>query len=433
MKSFKYGKYVAVGLTAFLVIAASLLTFFALFHFSTIRAVVSNLLEILMPFIVGAVIAYLLAPLYNLLLRNTEDSLLRRKMAPKRARGLATGAATMLSILAALCLLSGLAALVVPSFITSLTGLLNSMQEYMNQLTLWVNNFFADNPNVADTLEEYLNTGSDQLSTWLSEKLLPGLEGLTSSGLMSTGVSSIFGVMVSGALIIYKVAKNAILGFIVAAYLLVGKTNMIAHCKRLLYSLLPVKTANRIVFQCRYIHEVFGRYIRGKLLDSLLVGIICFVGTALLRIPYSVLISVLMGVTNIIPFFGPFIGAIPSVCLVLLTDPIKGVTFGVFILAIQQFDANILEPRILGGTVGMSSFWVLFSIILFGGLFGVVGMVIGVPVFAVICSLVDTGVTGQLKKKHLSVELEDYLNLERVEEHGDEARVYAKMKDPTKK
>lgn len=430
MKNEKYRDYLMIGIISFGVIAAGLLTFFILFHFKEIRELLGGLVSILMPFIVGVVIAYLLAPFYNMILRNTESGLVKRKFPEKSARSIAMALAVVVSITSALVLVCGLVALVVPSFITSLNGIVNSTQSYMDRATTWLNDFFADNPEMAATAEYYLTNGSTQLMTWLTEKLLPDLQSLTGS--VSNGVGSVFSVLFSGIVIVYKVAKNAILGFIVAAYLLIGKTNMLGRCKQMIYGIFKLKTANHIISQCRYIHQVFGGFIRGKLLDSLIMGCICFVGTSLLKIPYPMLISVIIGVTNIIPFFGPFLGAIPCACLVLLNSPVKCVTFVIFVLAIQQFDGNILGPKILGGTTGLSSFWVLFAIILFGGLFGFVGMIIGVPVFAVICSLVDYLLSDWLHKRNMSGELEDYINLAKVEEKNG-VKIYSKLKDPTKK
>jgi predicted PurR-regulated permease PerM len=431
MKNQKYRDYFAIGLTAFLVIAAGLLACFVLFNFEKLWTQIKGIINILMPFIIGCVIAYLLAPIYNMILRNLEDWLTKKKLPADTAHSLSVGAATALSILGSLCVLAGLVALVVPSFVTSLTSLLNSAQAYLDKATNWINDFFADNPNMADSVEYYLNAGSSQLISWLTDTLMPMLEQITGS--MKSGMGSVFDIVLSGMLVVFKVAKNLVLGFIVAAYLLVGKTEMIGRSKQIIYGVFKLDTANRIIHQFRYIHQVFGGFIRGKLMDSLIIGILCFVGTSLLRIPYAMLVSVLVGVTNIIPFFGPFIGAVPCALLILLNDPVKCGTFIIFIIALQQFDGNILGPKILGGTTGVSSFGVLFAILIFGGLFGFVGMIIGVPVFAVLSSLAKSFLDSRLEKKHMSSKIEDYINLEQVEEKGDGIRVYAKMRDPTKK
>lgn len=430
MKNQKLQDYLTIGLTAFLVIAASLLTALILFRFKAIGGLLQQIVTILMPFIIGCVIAYLLAPIYNFLLRNLEFFLLEKKVPEKLARSVAVGCAVFVSIVGAIMLVSGLVALVVPGFASSLTGIVNSSQLYVNRASAWAQDFFKDNPGIYDTVEFYLTTGSQELMDWVKDNILPGLNEI--SGSVSSGVGNVFGAMLSGLLAVMQVAKNVVIGFIVAVYLLLGKTEMIAHTKQLIYSVFKVETANRIVGQFRFIHQVFGGFIRGKLLDSLVVGILCFVGTSLLKIPYAMLVSVIVGVTNIIPFFGPFIGAIPCAVLVLLNSPMKCVTFVIFVMAVQQFDGNILGPKILGDTTGLSSFWVLFSIILFGGLFGVVGMIIGVPVFAVLVSLFDSFVSGRLKKKGLSEDVEKYVLLDRVEQKSGTI-IYSKLKDPTKK
>ena len=267
------------------------------------------------------------------------------------------------------------------------------------------------------------------LDEWATKDLIPNIKNLSNTlGGLNTLVSSV----VNGVVYAVKIVTNTLLGFIVAIYLLVSKTQMIGRAKQLSYSIFSIKVANDILVRCRYIHKVFGGFIRGKLLDSFIIGIICFVGTSLLNIPFAILISVVVGVTNIIPFFGPLIGAIPCAILVLFYSPIKCIYFVIFVFALQQFDGNILGPKILGDSTGISSFGVLFSIIFFGGIFGFVGMLIGVPLFAVISSLIGGLVQGRLSKKKMSIDSEDYNNLAKVSEKPD-GFSYEKMKDPTHK
>lgn len=428
MKNQKLQDYLTIGLTAFLVIAASLLTAFLLFHFHNVSLLIGEVVRILMPFIIGCVIAYLLAPIYNFLLRNLDSWLRKKKCPPDFAHSLSVGLSVLISIVGAITLVSGLVALVVPSFASSLNMIVNSSQIYVYRASAWTEKFFQDNPQIYELINDYLNTTSLELQTWLRQNILPSLQNL--SGTVGNGVSNIFESLFSGLVVVIQVAKNVAIGFIVAVYLLLGKSSMIAHTKQFIYSVFKLPTANRIIGQFRFVHQVFGGFIRGKLLDSLMVGIICFIGTSLLKIPYAMLVSVIVGVTNIIPFFGPFIGAIPCGILVLLNSPIKCVTFLIFVVAVQQFDGNILGPKILGDTTGLSSFWVLFSIILFGGLFGVVGMIIGVPVFAVLVALFNSFVSGNLEKKGLSSDVDDYRNLRQVDEKNGE-KVYSKLPDPT--
>jgi len=215
---------------------------------------------------------------------------------------------------------------------------------------------------------------------------------------------------------VVMVLKNILIGVIVMVYLLNIKGTLSAQGKKIIYSIFPVKTANQAIDEIRFVHRVFGGFITGKILDSLIIGILCFVLLNAMKMPYTLLVSVIVGVTNVIPFFGPFIGAIPSAFLILLVSPIKCLYFLIFILLLQQFDGNILGPKILGQSTGLPSFWVLFSILLFGGLFGFVGMIIAVPTFAVIYSVVSRLVNRSLTKKDLSLKTADYFDLERIDE-----------------
>ncbi len=209
---------------------------------------------------------------------------------------------------------------------------------------------------------------------------------------------------------VINIVKNLLIGLIVAIYVVNSKETFISQAKKITYSILPEPNAAFVIDQFRLAHRMFGGFIIGKMIDSLIIGVICFVGMSILNIPYVMLVSVIIGVTNIIPFFGPFIGAIPSALLILLANPLKSLYFLVFVLVLQQFDGNILGPKILGDSTGLSSFWVLFSILLFGGLWGFIGMVIGVPLFAVIYHLIRLTVNHFLRKKELSTVTEEYLD-----------------------
>lgn len=213
------------------------------------------------------------------------------------------------------------------------------------------------------------------LPEWINNTVLPKLQAL--AGGISAGVSSAIGGL-----------YNLLIGMIVSIYLLGCRKTFARQGKKLIYSIFRKKWAFLVLDEIEYANRMFTGFISGRIADSLIIGIICFVGMLVLRIPNPILISVIVGVTNIIPFFGPYIGAIPSFLLILSVNPAKAIVFLVFILILQQFDGNILGPRILGNVTGLSSFWVLFSILLFGGLFGFVGMIIGVPVFAVIYDII---------------------------------------------
>lgn len=420
----KYSKYIAAGLTAFFVIAASILLFFLLHSFPTVKQSVGGLMHILEPFFVGAIIAYLLAPIYNRIVRNCSD-LFARKLKPRRARTLAVALALLVSVLSVLVVVIGVLWLVIPQFISSIVGIVNNLEEYSDNIMKWLSNVLSGYPDMAAQVEDVYQNAASYFLNWVNTKLTPNLDALVKS---ISSLSTVFSGVVSGMRVVMRIGKDFILGMFIAAYLLVSKKRLIAQAKKILYSVTKLPVANYILYECRYIQEVFGGFIRGKLLDSLIVGVICFVCCTLFRFPYPIVISVIVGVTNIIPFFGPFVGAIPSALLILLSSPLKCLYFVIFVIALQQFDGNFLGPKILGNSTGLSSFWVLFSIMLFGGLFGFVGMVIGVPLFAVIYSLVDAFVNHRLSKKAMSLSTSEYELLDHIDA---ESKDFVHMKDPT--
>ena len=205
--------------------------------------------------------------------------------------------------------------------------------------------------------------------------------------------------------------KNFLIGIIVAVYVLNCKTTFASQAKKIIYSIFNKKLGSAIIHEIRFVHQGFGGFIIGKLIDSLIIGILCYICLTLMKMPYTMLISVIIGITNIIPFFGPFIGAVPSFILLLLVSPMQSLYFIIFIFVLQQFDGNILGPKILGDSTGLSSFWVLFSILFFGGLMGFFGMIIGVPFFAVAYHLISQAVNKALQKKELSTNTDDYKNI----------------------
>ena len=202
---------------------------------------------------------------------------------------------------------------------------------------------------------------------------------------------------------------NFIIGIIISIYLLSSKELFCAQAKKITYALLREERANNLINNMRFANKTFGGFLIGKILDSFIIGILCFIGTSVLKIPYALLISVIVGVTNIIPFFGPYLGAIPCALILIMINPIKCVVFLIFVLVLQQFDGNVLGPKILGNSTGLSSFWVIFSITVFGGLFGVLGMFVGVPVFAVIYAAIKTFVSQRLVKKNLPADTNYYM------------------------
>ena len=395
----KHKEYVAWGLTAFAVIAASLVVYFVIRDFAAVKRMLSSVVRILMPVIYGCIMAFLMAPLYDRV---------RRLFGPKTGAGgkgsgevLGRFAATLFSIVLILAGLTALISMVIPQLISGFIDLYNRIPDSVNSVETLIDTLMKDNPEGRETAIRYYNQIYSAAISWVNTNVIPNINQYVTS--ITSGVVK----LVSGL-------SSFFIGIIVMAYLLNMKEHLAMQCKRAAYALLPVSAANALVEEARYIGQVFSSFIVGKIIDSVIVGIICYIAMALLKMPYALVISVIVGVTNVIPFFGPFIGAVPSVLILLMVRPVSALQFLVLILILQQFDGNILGPKILGSTTGVSSFWVLFSILLFGGLWGIVGMIIGIPTFAVIQRQVSRLIGRRLKKKHLPADPDFYETLERI-------------------
>ena len=288
----------------------------------------------------------------------------------------------------------------VPQLIDSITTLINNAESYYNQIYDWADNLLKKNPNISNWVRLNLERYYQDALSLLTEKILPGAQQMLTS--VTGGViSSILGVVVF--------AKNLIIGIIISVYLLAMKEQSLARCCKLLYGVLSERAANLVMRGTRRTDEIFSGFVRGKLLDSLIIGILCFIGGSILNLPYTPLVSVVVGVTNIIPFFGPFLGAIPSAFLILLVSPKQCLIFIIFVIVLQQFDGNILGPKILGSATGISSFWVVVTILLSGGFFGVLGMFLGVPVFACLQELVKHLIDRRLTQRNMPTEAYAYV------------------------
>ncbi|GLB30252.1 AI-2E family transporter [Lacrimispora amygdalina] len=403
MKDYKYRSYICWGVTALAVIALSIAFAFFLSRFESVKGTVHLIVEILMPVIYGAVLAYLLLPVYN----KTRDICARLLNAvfhsKKAVRSISRVVATIVSLIFLFVIVIGLFSMIIPEIYTSIMGIQDNFGENINNIALGLQKVFQDNPSFEKFIIPVYDQVAGRLQNWMTTDLVPNM-------------SSLIGSLSSGLLSVVLVFKNILIGVIVMVYILNIKETLSAQGKKIIYSIFSIKTANQAIEEVRFVHRVFGGFITGKLLDSLIIGIMCFVLLNAMKMPYVLLVSVIVGVTNVIPFFGPFIGAVPSAFLILLVSPVKCLYFLIFILLLQQFDGNILGPKILGDSTGLPSFWVLFSILLFGGLFGFVGMIIAVPTFAVIYSVITRMVNRSLSKKDLSLKTEDYLKLDRIEE-----------------
>lgn len=406
MKEHKFRDYIYWGVTAILVIIICTAAGLMFVRWQSVCQVIQSLGRILTPITFGAVLAYLLTPIFNRVYRWADNLLTPWMKQVKRRNALAKAAATAVSLGFLILVITGLVSLILPRVIDSVKGIINSIPSNAAKVALWIETLFADYPDIEVTVMNLYNQGVEKLLSWIQSttQLIPNIEKV---------ISGVYTSVVS----VVNLVKNALIGIIVMLYLLNIKDTLTAQAKKVIYSLFPLPAANEMVETWRYIHSVFGGFIIGKLVDSLIIGILTFIWLSVIKMPYTVLISVIVGVTNIIPFFGPFIGAIPSAVLVLLVNPKKCVWFLLSILVIQQLDGNIIGPKILGNSTGISSFWVLFSILLFGGILGPVGMIIGVPTFAVIYRLTAKWINRRLKKKELSTITDDYGTLDHIDEN----------------
>ena len=408
MKKEHFHKYLYIGLACSVGVMLCIVFFFAIFRFDIIMQGLGTLKTILMPFVYGAVIAYLLAPICNRL-ENGTRKLLKDRVKERTAGRIASWTGIAGSMIFGILVVYLLLAMILPQVLISILGIVEILPGEVQKWAAWLEQFLADNQLLNGYVEQIGEVVYQRVTTWLDTKLLPSMQTIV------TGVSA-------GVAGILTIIKNLFIGIIAAIYMLGRRKKFAAQGKKLIYSIFKVPVANDILHEVQYINHIFSGFINGKLLDSLIIGILCFVVLSLMKMPYTLLISVIVGVTNIIPFFGPFFGAIPSALIVLTVSPVQCIYFLIFILILQQFDGNILGPKILGDTTGISSFWVLFSILLFGGLLGFVGMIIGVPTFAVIYDLIKKWSNKHLRKKNLSTDTEIYQELASVEVEGDSYR-----------
>ena len=406
--------YFFAGVTAFLVIAAAILVFFAVFHFKGILSFLSTVNRILRPIYYGAVLAFLLLPIHRAILRFLTGLTPDSRLSDRRNLSFLNAVAIILSLLFAALVIYILLAMVLPQVYESVVGLVQSIPGYFMTLQERLMEFLANNPDIQTAVMPYYNSVAVSVEEWLQSDLLPNLESVNSSlswfqQEIVPRLTSMFSSVSAVFIALLMLAKDLLIAVIVSVYLLARKDIFSAQAKKIVYSVCETRWADLIVEEGRNAYRIMSGFINGKLLDSLIIGIIALVCCNLFNFPYPALLAVIIGVTNVIPFFGPFIGAIPCALLILIISPIQCVYFVIFILVLQQFDGNILGPKILGDSTGLASFWVLFSILLFGGLFGFAGMVLGVPVFAMFYSVVNRLVRYGLGKRKLPVETQEYL------------------------
>ena len=393
------------GLTAFLTVCAILVFYDAFYQGGTLQQILGKLAQVLAPVFYGLAMAYLLTPLVKWFERGILwcVSKLRKKLPDKplkHGKGLLRAGAILLTWAVVLALTYWLMSVLIPQLVESVTMLINNARYYYTKVYRWTDTWLKENPEIGswanDVLSEYYNNGLKNLT----DTILPKAQELaaTLTGGIWVGIRSVIGF-----------AMDLIVGIIISVYLLAMKEKSLARCCKMIYATMKQETAELVLTGLHNTNQVFSGFVRGKLLDSLIIGILCFIGCSILKMPYTPLVSVVVGVTNIIPFFGPFLGAIPSAFLILLVSPLKCLYFIIFIILLQQLDGNVIGPKILGDSTGISSFWVIVAILVGGGFFGVPGMFFGVPVFACLRMLVKWLMDRRLARRGMPTEASAYV------------------------
>ena len=372
------------------VAAASIAMIASVYYFGNLWGYIKSFIATIMPFLIGFALAFLLLPVVNRLESFNNRVFFRKKPHPRLNRALSTAAAVLLL----LALVGGFIAILVPQLITSVKSILQYAGSFISMNSDRINEFLLKH--------EFLSIEGEKLViAW--ENVVSQMMNYTN--LLVNNVKAITFGITSG---VYRVVFHFLVGLIAAFYLLMDKETFCAQIKKLCYACFKPATCETLIYWTRRAHRIFAGFITGKIMDSLVIGLICYACMLLFRIEYALLISVIVGVTNIIPFFGPFIGAVPGVLILLLVNPLSALWFLVFILILQQLDGNVIGPFILGDYVGVSAFWIMLAIVIGGGLFGFAGMLLGVPVFALAYAIVRTLAEKRLREKNLPTESAAY-------------------------
>ena len=394
--------YVKWGLTALAVIFISILLVVIFTNLPGFFGMLTALEAILEPLIFGVVIAFLLNPI----VRFVDSRLLplleqKTKLKPAHIRNLSRAAGIFIGVVVAVLILYAFFSMLLPQLYESVVGIVDNAENYYTSIDRWVTNILEDNPEIQSYVDTALGKIYDFINNWITTTFLQDVQKL-----LTTLTSSVVAIV--------KSFLNFLIGFVASIYILWSKETFQAQSKKIIVALFSPKGADRIFYLGRNIYRVFNGFVIGKIVDSAIIGVLCYIGILILKMPYPALIATVVGVTNVIPFFGPIIGLVPCAFLILLVNPLQAFYFVIFILVLQQVDGNVIGPKILGNTVGISGFWVLISITVAAGIFGFAGMLLGVPVFAVIYLIISDIVNSALRKKQKTTVTDEYYDIREV-------------------
>ena len=396
-------KYIHWGITAFLVVLASIVSFVVLSNLPGFFAVISDLLRVLSPILIGVIFAYLLNPLVKLFEQVVVTRMLNKSKNPVRTKKVGRALAILFAFLIAGVILYGLFYMVLPKLYNTIARLVLSLPTNFEKARLWILDVVRDNDVLKESVEAVLDRLYLRVEKLLSEDLVSNLQAVMVG-------------MTNFSKAVIRTLFDIIIGLVASIYMLWSKERFQANAKKLVVAAFRPKTADWFLRLGREAHRIFSGFVVGKIIDSILIGILCYIGMLILRLPYPELISAVVGTANLIPLFGPIIGAIPCALLILIDSPLQALYFVIFDIVLQQLDGNVIGPKVLGDSIGLSGFWVLFSITLFGNLFGVIGMLLGVPFFAMIYIIAQDITKAALAKKGRPQDSDAYYSLESVDQ-----------------
>lgn len=399
-------QYRALMLSIFITSAAVIIFFFIIYRFTGLSRAIDTFITVMQPFVIGIVMAFLMNPIMMFLERRLLPRFLKKSKEPRKTKRRVRTLTTILSLLVLVGVVSLFIGMVVPRFISTLNELFDNMNEKIEGVLDWANDITRG--NYEDTLmnaknEENIENALSSAQDWVRKYLNLGEQDEIVETITRWGIS------------VGRLVVNILLGMVISVYILLIKEQFKGQSKKLIFGAFETKTANAIVRFLRKTNEIFYGFIIGKIIDSIIIGFICYFCMLIMRMPYAVLSSVVIGFTNLIPVFGPYIGAVPTVIIIFVTNPVKGIYFLIFVVILQQIDGNIIGPKILGDSTGLPSFWVVAGVVLGGGLFGVPGMILGVPTMAVLYYLFGELSMYLLRRRGLPETTRTYIKAEEID------------------
>lgn len=407
-----------MGIAFFFTFAACSVFLMVLLNIANLFSGLSKVAGILESIIIGVVIAYLLNPVMNFCERKLKRLV---KHPTEKTDKWIKSVSIVIALLFGVSIVAAVVGMMLPQLFESIYGIAVAMPDYLNNFSKWILDVTKDYPIFEQYVADFTNEFVGKINNFFTYDFV----------LLLTKYIKYF---TTGVLSALNTVLNIVVGLIVAVYVLYSKEIFAGQAKKIIYAVFHPEKGNLILDTVRKTHQIFGGFIIGKIIDSAIIGVLCFVCLSIMDMPYTLLISVIVGATNVIPFFGPFIGAIPSTIIILLVSPTQALYFVIFVVILQQIDGNIIGPAILGESTGLSSFWVIFAIMLFGGLFGVVGMIIGVPTVAVVFYVIKLLLNNQLSKKEYPVDTSSYVDLKEIDPESKTLVYYAdkeEKKNPT--